>query len=358
MKPTSTCPLVIGMSVLEIRDNTMKNMRYLQKLAEENSAIEIIVFNKTQIDLIGEVTFNNLQVIETPKESLYETMAKLSVKDDSHIIWLNDDDEFCLSVFDDFLSACSTTTLLPKLRMVTTGGEELVDWRTFVSAAKPHHRYNAYWGIAAPLIFSFIPGRLFNTWISYINDLPVHLPHLDTQLNVLVCLSNKVEIARGYTYVYDARNWESSEKQILNAERHAKFLGLDESSVGAFAFARRIDDVAIVKYAQNKGLTNTNKLEKRLLSQFTPIQGAGKNFLLRNFGTRAMRRRHIQEIPTPSFQNEFIVNIPRRLQEIFTGVQTLRSARNLASALSEPGVAKSMRLPQELIDFWVKTLSE
>jgi hypothetical protein len=346
------------MSVLEIRDKTLENIGYLCKLATQNSTIEVTVFNKTKSTLLDAAAPDNLKVIETPKESLYQTMARLRIGDDSHVIWLNDDDDFHFFDLSDLSKLEKLELKVPLMKLVTSSGSRELFTHDLIKAKSSTERYVAYWKNPVTLIFGVMPGKIFNTWTNYLEAIPVHLPYLDTQLNVLLCLSTKVTATDAYIYNYGGHNWENYDVQMQNLRRHAKFLHLDEESALSFDHARKIDDLASCRFARKRGLKGTRKLEKRLLSQFTPIQGLGKNLLLRNLGTRSMRRQHIQKIPYPCHQNEFNQKLPLKLREILTGVRTLRHSKHLASALAEPGVARAMHLPQELIDFWVRTLRE
>jgi hypothetical protein len=84
----------IGMSIVNLRSNTLQNLKKLYEWAAACDFITVTIFNKTgsTIDSFGDS--KNLSVVILENEDLYTTMSRLDLSQSTHIWWVNDDDYF------------------------------------------------------------------------------------------------------------------------------------------------------------------------------------------------------------------------------------------------------------------------
>ena len=242
----NTSMVHVGMSIVNLRPQTLDNLKKLYEWASSCKYITVTIFNKSGSQLISIEASRNFRIIETGYEDLYTTMSRLEVSQCTHIWWVNDDDYFDTSNLDAFKSLTPETLYLPNMVVVSDFDKGVIDWTDLVSQRQPVDQYLSYWKIGAPLIFSILPVSTFNIWVKFVSRDPFHLPHLDTQLNLLASVVKQKILLTDFTYHYGTQNWQDVKSVNESAVRYALEQSMDPNYIFTMNLVRNIENVCII----------------------------------------------------------------------------------------------------------------
>ncbi len=347
------------MSILSQRPRTLSNLRYLHEFAKENPLFDIVIFNKSELDLREFSESPNFSIRKVPMESLYLTMTRLSLEGNTHVLWLNDDDEFSLPSSLSVHALGRNTILYPDMTIRTTAMDSKVSWNTIAKAESDVDRFLAYWNIAAPLFFCIVPKSIFGVWIEYIRGLPIHLPHLDTQLNLLVSIQREVSFSSEFKYVYGAENWESKEQLWKSSLMYANQLGKNSDFIFCMNVIRNIDNLCLlIAYSKSIDVNVSSRLIQAVLRQFGPLQNGKRAWVIRNvFGLKTRRRYLLSKIDDPEFRR-FVGELPVEFLDFFIGAELLKKPKHLLSIITRNSAGGVLQVPEAMISHWRRCLTE
>jgi hypothetical protein len=346
------------MSILSERPRTLDNLRYLHKFSKQNSLFDFVIFNKSELDLAEFSNSPNFSIQSVPTESLYFTMTRLSLEGTTHILWLNDDDEFSLPTSLSLQSLGANAVVYPVMTIHTTSRDMKISWDLIARGERDVDRFLGYWNIAAPLFFCIIPRKVFGIWIEYIRSLPIHLPHLDTQLNLLVSIQPNSYFSSDFKYTYGAENWESKEQLWKSSVKYANQFGKGEDFVHCMKMIRNIDNLCLlVAYSNVDDMRVSDALIRAVLRQFSPLQNGKRSWIVRNFYPLTLRRRYLlSKIDDMDFYR-FIESLPLLYRDFFLGSKLLKRPQDLLSVLSAEAAGAALQVPDGLISHWICCLA-
>ena len=348
----------IGMSVLNIRSNTIKNLKYLQNFARLNQGIEVEIFNKTGESLGDLQNTENFNLYATQFEDLYQTMSRLDLESVSHVLWLNDDDSFLLPDSAGLSKLACDSVAYPDMSILTSERLIKIDWQPIFLSTSMKNAFRNYWKIASPLFFCIIPVDLFKVWINYVNEMDLHLPHLDTQLNVLVAIQDKRQMIDNFSYTYGAENWETSEKLIESSLRFSRAFKKSDDFLYCMEIIRNIDNVCILSaYASEFKTAIPRNFLREVLLQFSPLQNGRSSriffkIIIRNWLPVSLRRRLILFRMKDRKRKSFFLGIPKDSIDFFLGSKILRTPKDLLAELSKENMAALLMVPESMMICW------
>jgi hypothetical protein len=348
----------VGMSILSKRPRTLDNLRYLYEFSKQESLFDFVIYNKSELDLREFSESPNFSIQKVPFESLYLTMTRLSLDGNTHTLWLNDDDEFSLPTSLSLLALGENTVIYPEMTLHTTARDIKISWDLIAKGERDVERFLAYWNIAAPLFFCIIPKRIFEIWIGYIRSLPIHLPHLDTQLNLLVSIQPQLFFSTEFKYTYGAENWESEEQLLKSSLMHAEQFGKDVDFVFCMKIIRNIDNLCLLMaYSDVSDVDVSPELVRAVLRQFGPMQNGKRAWVVRNLFPLRFRRRYLfSKIEDLDFQ-KFLVKLPLAFQDFFLGAKLLKRPEDLLLIISNNSAGSVLQVPDEMIHHWKRCLT-
>ena len=347
------------MSILTERPRTLENLRYLYEFSKHNLLFDFVIFNKSELDL-GEFSESpNFSIQNVPPESLYFTMTRLSLDENTHILWLNDDDEFSLPTSLSLQTLGENTVVYPEMIIHTTSRDMKISWDLITTKERDVDRFLGYWNVAAPLFFCIIPRKVFGIWAEYIRSLPIHLPHLDTQLNLLVSIQQHSFFTPEFKYTYGAENWESEEKLWKSSLKYAHHLGKDDDFVHCMRMIRNIDNLCLlIAYSNVDDVKVSNTLIRAVLRQFGPLQNGKRAWIVRNLFPLGFRRRYLfSKIEDLDFL-KFIEKLPLVFQDFFLGAKLLKRPEDLLFIISTNSAGSVLQVPDAMISHWKRCLSD
>lgn len=349
----------VGMSIIEKRFKTDANIHYLHLWSKTHLDARVTIFNKTGAPICEIENSKNFEIIEVKVESLYETICRLQIDDYSHVLWLNDDDEFHLPGQESIENLGSDEVGLPDLVLSTSDSKIKIDWDPLLWARDDCEGYLRYWEIAAPLFFSITPASEFKTWVSYLKSCPIFLPHLDTQLNVLLATHNSKRLVMGFSYVYGAENWDSHQSLMESSRRHSMGLGKKAEFVYVMEFVRNIENIAILCLREKTSTFQySDSLYKALLRQFSPLQNGRRSWILRNLSPSLLRRPILLLRIKDSAKRQFVHSLPRKIGNFVLGAYSIKNRNQLLELLDLPRLSEFLDLPQESIQYWKNCIQE
>jgi hypothetical protein len=364
--------LIIAMSVYQVRPGTQRSVDELLRVATENADIEVVIFNKTGESLSDDTKSSNLSFRVIPPETFGETISRLEVQNDDNVIWCNDDDDFYFS--ESLTQIVGSLKLpvvgLPKMTIATSSEKISISWTRLIDAKGIRNRYVEYVVTGAPLIFSLIPGFLFNSWLTYIRDSPLKLPYFDTQLNLACLTMNSMREMSTHVYEYGAQNWETV-NDYDSKLRWVRELDLDEDLISKLDICRLIENIVFISSMDCCDSEVRTKFLRVLVRQFYFMNDAQRQSLSINFRGRLFvllftvsplivrrfllnsYRRYFLGTNSPSQKPlKLGDNIPRRIANIFNGLVQIKSAEEFEIVLSDDKLHEFLNLPKKHIDFW------
>jgi hypothetical protein len=342
----------IGMSIVNLRSNTLQNLKKLYEWAAACDFITVTIFNKTgsTIDSFGDS--KNLSVVILENEDLYTTMSRLDLSQSTHIWWVNDDDYFGAQDLSRLANLQPETLYLPNMEIISDFKRGKIDWTNLMAQSQPEDFYLAYWKIGAPLIFAVLPVSVFNRWVHFVRRDPFHLPHLDTQLNLLAALVDRKEILEGFDYHYGTENWQDVRSVNESARKHALGQSMDPNYVYTMNIVRNIENICIVvsNYKDSKAKI-PYKLMLTLLNQFGPFQNGRRAYIYKKFYPISIRAKIIlQNIDDEA--KGYLMNFPRRTRALLLGAVNFSHHNQILEYFDEATVFESLLVPDTKRDFW------
>ncbi len=353
----------IGMSIVSIRSNTLKNLNYLYDFAELNPEIEIDIFNKTGKPFEDLRAKSNFRVHITDLENLYQTMSRLELESVSHVLWLNDDDAFSLPSNESLKLLSNHSVAFPEMSILTSEKITKIDWRPIFASTSKRDAFKNYWNTASPLFFCITPVEVFRVWISYFKDMELHLPHLDTQLNVLLAIQEDRLMLPNFTYTYGAENWESPEKLVESSLRFSRAFRRRDDFIYCMEIIRNIDNVCVLSaYSTACDIPIPKDLMREVLLQFSPMQNGRPSriffkMIIRNLLPIFFLRRLILYRMKDAARKSFILGLPKESLDFFLGSRILRSPHDLLAELEKENMADILMVPESMIRSWKFHLS-
>jgi hypothetical protein len=360
------------MSVYQVRSGTQRSVDELLRVATQNPGVEVVIFNKSGLSLSDAVKPSNLSFTVLPPETFGETISRLQVQNDDYVIWCNDDDNFCFS--ESLLQVVDSLKLpvvgLPEMAINTSSEKIIINWTRLVDASGIRNRYAEYVSTGAPLIFSLIPGFIFNSWLSYVRDSPLKLPYFDTQLNLACLTIDSIKESGTHVYEYGAQNWESS-NDYYSKLRWVRELHLDEDLISTLDTCRLIENVVFVSTLNFENLELRTKYLRVLVRQFYFMNDAQRDLLSINFRGRLfvllfmVSPITIRRFLMNSYQRYFFGpnsilkkplkfgdNVPRKIANVFNGLVQIESADEFEKILTDKRLHEYLNLPKKHIVFW------
>ena len=350
--------VAVGMSVVSIRPKTMQNLDYLFEFSRTNIDFEIQVFNKSGVPLGNFPKTSNFSIQPVNYESLYQTMARLDLEGFSHVLWLNDDDSFTLPSEADLSVLDYNSVVYPEMSICTSTRELAVDWRPIFQSRSRTEAFENYWATASPLFFCMLPVNLFRVWIDYIEKMEIHLPHLDTQFNLLAVIQEDRHMLSNFSYSYGAENWETSEKIIESSNRYSRELGKGDDFFYCMELIRNIDNVCILgHYASAFEIDISESLLRAVLLRFGPLQNGRASrvifkMIVRNLFPMFLRRQLVLFRITDFNRKAFYSSLPLELIDFFLGSKVLRTPGELLEELSKEKIVECLMVPESMIANW------
>ena len=371
--------LIIAMSVYQVRPGTQRSVDELLRVANENPGVEVVIYNKTGCKLTSRELTENVNIIELLPETFGQTIGRLKINDNDHVIWCNDDDYF--SFQNDILASITdlgTDCLgLPEMAIVTSSDSYQIGWDSLIQASSISSRYQAYAITAAPLIFAVIPGPIFNIWTNYVRQSFIKFPYLDTQLN-LACLTAKVlSKAPTHLYRYEAGNWESAQKMHETTERWIRELKLNKDAVFTLDLCRSIEDVVFIYTHPTCNPKMKEDFIKVLLDQFKFMSEIQKSFFTKTargrifvslftqspIGLQRLVRKLYQYYYTrsePKYNElrRFQTSLPRQVLDIFLGLADVSTFNDFKKMLNIEELNQYLCIPIEQVEHWKSMISD
>ena len=352
MSIENTSMVHIGMSILNLRPQTLDNLKKLYEWAASCDYLTVTIFNKTESEFISFDASSNFRIIEMGYEDLFTTMTRLEISQCTHVWWVNDDDYFDATNFDAFKNLNSDTLYLPSMEVVSDFGTGLIDWTDLISQYQPADQYLSYWKIGAPLIFSILPVSTFRSWVNFVSRDPFHLPHLDTQLNLLASLvERKIHLA-DFTYHYGTQNWQDVKSVIASANRYAVEQSMDSNYIFTMNLVRNIENVCIiVSYFKENKRKIPNSLLAAVLDQFGPFQNGRKAFIYKTFLPAWVRSKIIMH--NLDFEaKKYFGGTTHRIRALLIGAVNFRRPEELQVYFEDSEVFNALLVPQMKQNFW------
>ena len=363
--------LVIATSVYKVRPGTLRSIDEFVRISLQNPELQVVVFNKTGSDLLKRDGPPNFKIFELLPEPFGETISRLEVDDHDYVIWCNDDDYFhfedkILLLIQEIKSA---TVGLPTMSITAYSRELSIDWELLQTAPDIASRYAAYVIIGAPLIFSVLPGFVFNTWRSYIKEAPVKFPYFDTQLNVIALTAPRLELLGTHTYNYNAFNWEA-QNQPNSLRVWTEELGLNPNVALSLDLCRNIENVVFIK---SSDLCDDKKYQllEVLLDQFYFMNTAQISMFSKNLRGRifvqifvispSFIRRKLKMIYGVYFssdvekgsRNSIDLNLaPKEIRYLLDGTVKIHSLEQFEKILYWNDLHDLLDVPSSVVDFW------
>jgi hypothetical protein len=367
------------MSVYQVRPGTQRSVDELLRVATENTGVEVVIFNKTGCQLTGRDLTENINVIELLPETFGQTIGRLKIDDNDHIVWCNDDDYFNFQ--NDLLgsvTALGTDCLgLPEMAIVTSSHTYPIVWDSLIHASSISSRYEAYAITAAPLIFAVIPGPIFNIWTNYVRQSFIKFPYLDTQLNLACLMANVLSKSPTHRYRYEANNWESAEKMHQTTERWIKELKLNKNAVFTLDLCRSIEDVVFVYTHPTCSPEMKKEFIEILLDQFKFMSTIQKSFFIKTLRGRIFVRlfthlplglqRPVRKLyqfyytcSEPKYKElrKFQSSLPRQVLDVFLGLADISTIIDFQNMLNIEELSHYLCIPVEQVEHWKLMVSE
>lgn len=348
--------LQIGMSIYEVREGTLEAVHRLHSYASRNPLVNITIFNKSEFDFSSYRSNSNFSIERISHESLYATMTRINTERFSHVWWVNDDDFFEIIEIDTLKNLDADTLYLPNMFFRDARGITPISWSDLLTTKTLSESYMAYWKIGAPLIFSILPVKVFREWVTFVSADPLHLPHLDTQLNVLASLTQNKDVRPQFSYVYGTENWQDSASIVASARRHLVSQSMNPNFLHVMNLVRNIENVALVTstYLHQPEIL-TRDLMKVLLIQFGPYQKGKRAWIYRKLLPQRLRLRLILRNQSLEFR-VFLRNYNYQARCFIAGAINIKSREHLRILLLRQEVQEALSVPKVKFEFWQEML--
>jgi hypothetical protein len=342
--------LVIGMSIYRIQSNTLKNLEYLNSFAFMNPLVDVYVFDKSAQVSVKSLS-SNFHFQQIPVEDLCQTMCRIELESYQHILWVNDDDEFSFKNIQEIESLGESEVGFPNFRIKLLDHFETTQWDNLFESTNQSQAYLAYLDLAVPVFFSAIPSSTFKLWKKYVSTSPIRFSHLDTQLSILLSITNGKKILDNYNYYYDASNW-TRENVLGSLGNHLLQAGLAPEIMYFQNFLRKIENLAFFKFLETRQNVNIEpEFFSCLLNEFRGLGNGKKNWIWKNLAPKSLQRVRVLS-SYPSASKEFYKGKPTVFIDTIIGVTPFHSIADAQIFLADPNIANLLLVPQEQIDFW------
>lgn len=355
--------VLVGMSVLSVRSATMQNLNYLFEFSKLNANFKVQIFNKSGSALGNFPNTLNFNIQPVVYEDLYETMARLDLKEFSHVVWLNDDDIFTLPSDVDLTYLEYDSVAYPTMSIRTSTKELKIDWQPIFHSKSETEAFKNYWRTASPLFFCILPVRLFRIWIDYVKKMEIHLPHLDTQMNILAALQKNRKMLPNFTYAYGAENWETPEKLEASSIGFSRAFNKSDDFIYCMELIRNIDNVCILSaYSTAFKVSIPESLLRVVLLQFSPLQNGRASrvifkSIVRNLLPVYLRRQILLFMMVDRNRKGFYLRLPIELLDFFLGSRILKTPNDLLEELSRENIAEFLMVPDSMLAIWRQYLT-
>lgn len=222
------------------------------------SRVQPMVVNKIGATLSSYIEAVDLQhklkVVDTAWDAGYNTWAQFEAPPRTWTICLHDDDSWTGPLVPSTILADSRSHELVLPAMFTPLGEGSVDNTNaqFLARRSPGSSPKVKMSDMArhpfPVMFAYTPAVAWNCWREFIASRPIHLPHMDWQLNfAAAALATRICRAE-LAYVRDSSTWSDRCTSQLTLARMYGDIGLSPQTAQLDSLLSDLHTLALTGY--------------------------------------------------------------------------------------------------------------